>query len=51
MRATIFPLPSDVAATFKHLKQDLSKACLGSIDENAPFTIECDPSNFAVAAA
>jgi len=51
MRATIFPLPNDVAATFKHLKQDLSKACLGSIDENAPFTIECDASNFAVAAA
>ena len=49
MRATIFPLPDDGAATFERLKQ-LSKACLGSIDENAPFTIECDASNFAIAA-
>jgi len=40
MSVTLFPLSDDVAATFKRLKQDLSKAYLDSIDENAPFTIE-----------
>ena len=45
-----FPLQSDAVSAFKSLREELLSACPKCIDENEPFTVECDASNFAIAA-
>ena len=50
VQATEFPLPRDAISAFETLKNDLLKARLDSIDESAPFTVECDASDYAIAA-
>ena len=45
-----FPLQSDAVTAFESLRKELLSACLKCIDENEPFTVECDASDFAVAA-
>ena len=46
----VFPLSDNAVNCFLHLKQDLLKARLNSIDDDAPFSVECDASDFAIAA-
>jgi len=45
-----FPLQSDAVTAFERLRKELLSACLKCIDENEPFTVECDASDFAIAA-
>ena len=45
-----FPLPDNAMNSFLNLKEDLLKARLNSIDDDAPFTVECDASDVAIAA-
>ena len=45
-----FPLQSDTVTAFESLRKELLSACLKCIDENEPFTVECDASDFAIAA-
>ena len=45
-----FPLQSDAVAAFESLRDELLRACLKCVDENEPFTVECDASDFAIAA-
>ena len=35
---------------FERLRKELLSACLKYIDENEPFNVECDASDFAIAA-
>ena len=44
-KVTNFPLNSEAVAAFKDLKNDLVDACLNSIDEKIPFTVETDASS------
>ena len=46
--AKSFPLDSAACASFELLKGELARATLHSIDENLPFTVECDTSETAV---
>ena len=45
-----FPLRSEALLAFEDLKTGLRKACLGCIREGVPFVVECDASDYAVAA-
>jgi len=45
-----FPLQRDAVTAFESLRKELLSTCLKCIDENEPFTVECDASNFAIAA-
>ena len=45
-----FPLQSDAVTAFESFCKELLSACLKCIDENEPFTVECDASDFAIAA-
>ena len=45
-----FLLQSDAVTAFESLRKELLSACLKCIDENEPFTVECDASDFAIAA-
>ena len=45
-----FPLQSDAMTAFESLRKELLSACLKCIDENEPFTVECNASDFAIAA-
>jgi len=45
-----FPLQSDAVTAFESLRKELLNACLKCIDENELFTVECDASDFAIAA-
>ena len=45
-----FPLQSDAVTAFESLRKELLSTCLKCIDENEPFTVECDASDFAIAA-
>ena len=45
-----FPLNSSALHTFESLKTQLADATLQSIDENIPFILETDASDFAIAA-
>ena len=47
---TILPLNDKDVKAFNTLRQDLLNACLGCINDKEPFTVECDASNFAIAA-
>jgi len=48
--ANTFPLSSDQKNTIETLKSDISKAVLLSINEELPFTVETDASDYALAA-
>ena len=50
VQATEFSLPRDAISALETLKNDLLKARLDSIDESAPFTVEFDASDYAIAA-
>ena len=46
----VFPLSKDALTAFEDLKAELGKVTLQRIDENMPFTVETDASDFAIAA-
>ena len=45
-----FPLTEELIRTFNSLKEDLAKACVFAIDENIPFVVETDASDFSISA-
>ena len=45
-----FPLPPKAESSFESLRGELLQASLGCIDAYEPFTVECDASDFAIAA-
>ena len=45
-----FPLNQDQVNTFQSLKQEFAGAAMQGIDENIPFTVETDASDFAISA-
>jgi len=45
-----FPLSGDALDSFKLLKSELANVALHSIDELAPFVVDCDASDVAVSA-
>jgi len=50
IKSVAFPLSHDAFAAFEQLRSELLNACLGCIGEREPFTVECDTSDFAIAA-
>jgi len=50
IKSVAFPLSHDALAAFEQLRSELLNVCLGCIDERKPFTVECDASDFAIAA-
>ena len=49
-KAETFPLPDNAISAFNELKQELANVTLMSIDENIPFVIETDASDFSISA-
>ena len=47
---TLLSLSFKAVEVFESLRKDLLNACLGNTDDKEPFTVECDASNFAIAA-
>ena len=45
-----FPLTPKAESSFESLRGELLQASLGCIDAHEPFTVECDASDFAIAA-
>ena len=45
-----FPLTNKAASAFKTLPGSLSSACLHCINDEEPFTVECDASDLAIGA-
>ena len=45
-----FPLRNDVITIFEDLRAELLHASLAYINDYEPFTVECDASDFAIAA-
>ena len=50
VKVTNFPLMTEEVAAFESLKQDVAKSVVCAIDEEAPFTVETDASDNAIAA-
>ena len=48
--ATHFPLNQSEVNVFESLKTELAEAAMQAIDENVPFTVETDASDFAISA-
>ena len=48
--ANRYPLPAVAVQSFETLRQDLAIACLQCIRDDEPFVVECDASDFAIAA-
>ena len=48
--SSTFPLSLDASQSFSNLLQDLAAASVTCIQENVPFVVECDASEYALAA-
>ena len=48
--ASTFPISRDAQTAFENLKRDIAKSVVCAIDEDAPFAVETDASDFAIAA-
>ena len=49
-KVELFPLNADAVTAFQVLQKSLLNACLHCIDEEVPSTVDCDDSDFAIAA-
>ena len=49
-QSTSFPLSSEALDAFNTLKKDIKESIMSTIDVTAPFTLETDASDFAIAA-
>ena len=49
-KAETFPLPDNAISAFNELKQELANVTLMSIDENIPFVVKTDASDFSISA-
>ena len=49
-KTSSFPLSDEAIQAWKDIKDDIRNAVVCCIDEEQPFTVECDASDFAVAA-
>lgn len=45
-----FPLSEEAVRTFKSIKEDVAEASLSAIENNIPFRVETDASEFAIGA-
>ena len=45
-----FPLTNKAVSAFETLRSNLSSACLHCINDEEPFTVECDASDLAIGA-
>ena len=45
-----FPLTNEAVSAFETLRSNLSSACLQCINDEEPFTVECDASDLAIMA-
>jgi len=50
LQVSSFPLKEEALGSFQELKRELEDATLQTIDENIPFVVETDASDFAIAA-
>ncbi|GFT31350.1 retrovirus-related Pol polyprotein from transposon opus [Trichonephila clavipes] len=50
MKETQFPLSRDAVLTFNSLKDDVANAALATIEDDIPFRVETDSSDFAIGA-
>ena len=50
IQSCAFPFVDEAMRSFKLLKSELAEVSLGIIDENIPFVVETDASNFALSA-
>ena len=50
IQSKCFPLSETVVQAFENLKRDISNAVVSAIDDNIPFQVETDASEFAIAA-
>ena len=50
VKSTAFPLSAEACAAFSRIKADIAKASMHAVDEDIPFQVECDASDFALAA-
>ena len=50
VQSNSFPLSNDALSAFENLKSEIEAAVLHHVDENKPFVIETDASNYAIAA-
>ena len=48
--ASTFPISRDAQTAFENLKRDIAESVVCAIDEDAPFAVETDASDFAIAA-
>ena len=49
-KTTSFPISTEAQEAITKMKEDIRKAVLCYIDESLPFTLECDASEYAIAA-
>ena len=50
IQSTTFPLSTDARKSFELIKSDIAGALIDHIDENRPFVVETDASDFCIAA-
>jgi hypothetical protein len=50
LRKKQFPLSDELISAFKALKDDVAKAVMAAIEDDVPFRVETDASEFAIAA-
>jgi len=50
LHASTYPLHNEALNSFRRLKDDLAKACLGAMVDDLPFEAETDASDFVLAA-
>ena len=50
VQTTVFPLSEDAHAAFENIREEVLRSVVGAIDEEQPFTVETDASDYAIGA-